>query len=83
MDPKDSRKQQRERPQPGGQYLHAQHDNVTKAEQFIVQKYNKRMFTIGLLLAVVVPPLIYRWKRNTMAVRWTNPETRRGGSEGH
>jgi hypothetical protein len=51
-----------------GNYLHAQHDHVTKTEQFIVQKYNKRMFSIGLLLAIIVPPLIYKWKRDSMAV---------------
>lgn len=61
----------------GGQYLHAQHDNVTKAEQIIVQKYNKRMFAIGILLAVTIPPLIYRWKRASMAVVVNNVETRR------
>lgn len=54
--------------QPSGNYLHAQHDRVTKTEQIIVQKYNRRMFAVGLALAIIVPPLIYKWKRESMAV---------------
>ncbi len=53
----------------GGTFSHAQADGVTAAERRIVQRYNRLTFGVGLFLAIVVPPLIYRWKRESMAVR--------------
>ncbi len=41
-------------------------DFVMKTERKIVQKYNRATFVVGLALAIVVPPLIYKWKRDTM-----------------
>jgi hypothetical protein len=53
----------------GGNFNHAQADGVTAVERRIVQRYNRVTFGVGLFLAIVVPPLIYRWKRESMAVR--------------
>lgn len=47
---------------------HAQASGFNAAERRIVQRYNRLMFAVGLTLAVVIPPLIYRWKRQSMAV---------------
>lgn len=58
------------KPKTEGFYLHAQADGVTSTERRLVQKYNRMTFAVGLLLAIVVPPLIYRWKRQSMAVRF-------------
>lgn len=41
-------------------------DSVARTERMIVTKYNKGMFAFGIIVALVVPPLIYRWKRESM-----------------
>ena len=53
-------------------HYHAQADGVTVTERRLVQKYNRLTFGVGLFLAIVVPPLIYRWKRKSMEVNQFN-----------
>ena len=55
-----------------GNYMHAQADGVNAVERRIVQRYNRLTFGVGLLLAIIVPPLIYRWKRESMAVLYSH-----------
>ena len=42
-------------------------DAIQRAEKRIVFKYNRVVFISGLILAIIVPPLIYKWKRESMA----------------
>ena len=41
-------------------------DAYLKTERKVVNRYNRIMFSVGLVLAIVIPPLIYRWKRQSM-----------------
>lgn len=52
-----------------GRFDHVNREDVVmQTERRIVGKYNRVMFGIGILCAIVIPPLIYRWKRGSMEV---------------
>lgn len=41
-------------------------DYVMRTERKIINRYNRVMFLFGVVVAVVIPPMIYKWKRDSM-----------------